>query len=204
MLLWNSGRAELDRGHTSLLEYHRYQTGDILKNLLDIIQEPLVPKTKLKTNKKNNIEKKTIDLALNYENHVFDYLQEIGFECRRDKILIDGIASNEDGDYLVEVKYRMNWGKACQAQWQISEYIRRNAEERKSIKGAIVFFEQFSSSWNNVPKYLGHEKGWSLWYSDHAITPCDFKTSLVRFNREDEKEFKVSGFPRAGLIGAAP
>jgi hypothetical protein len=45
-------------------------------------------------------------------------------------LYVDGQIELDNGNlYIIEIKYRMNWMKACQSGWQISKYL----ENEKTI-----------------------------------------------------------------------
>jgi hypothetical protein len=69
----------------------------------------------------------------------------------------------------LEIKYRMDWPKACQACAQIAWY-----QERvpllggDPIVGGLVVFEEFAQDWKKIPKKKRLlENGWGYWYTDH-------------------------------------
>ncbi len=81
---------------------------------------------------------------------------------------IDGLIELEDGCRVgLEIKYRMNWEKACQACAQMAFYQRHFAGDQKLDSGLVVF-ERFSADWARK-KTAGSpvEIGWSHWYLEH-------------------------------------
>jgi hypothetical protein len=113
--------------------------------------------------------------AAAYEIDVFNFLVQekaaLGvseiWRCRNSRV--DGLVRLVNGRTLaVEVKYRMNWEKACQACAQISWYRTRAADVLDlGIDGGLVFFEAFSGyRARRKPTWL-LENGWNFWYADH-------------------------------------
>ena len=92
--------------------------------------------------------------------------------------LVDGALVLSDGrTVFLEIKYRLGWLKACQAEWQVRTF-------RRSVKGrpyraasGIVVFEAFQGDWTD--KLGDDERGWRNWYRDHC--GADFRIVLVRF-----------------------
>jgi hypothetical protein len=101
-----------------------------------------------------------------------------------ENLLVDGALALDDGRFLaVEIKYRMNWLKACQTGWQFGQFTRMPESRQYRPVGGIVFFEEFSGDW---ARRLGQiERGWANWYADHAALPGDdtFRLDLVRFRQ---------------------
>jgi hypothetical protein len=87
------------------------------------------------------------------------------WRCRN--VRIDGLLDLADGRRLaLEIKYRMNWEKACQAGAQFSWYRKRRERSEKPLSGALVFFEEFSGDWaRRKPAWL-LENGWNYWYTE--------------------------------------
>src|SRR5262249_14704289 len=89
-----------------------------------------------------------------YEAQVFHFLlgnkQVLGIKgvSRFKALLLGGAVELTDGRRLaVEVKFRMNWLKACQAEWQFRTFLKRHTAVAGPIDGGIVFFEAFSGDW---------------------------------------------------------
>jgi hypothetical protein len=99
-----------------------------------------------------------------------------------ENLLVDGGVLLEDGRFLAfEIKYRMNWLKACQTGWQFGQFVRLAETVQRRPVGGLVFFEEFSGDW---ARPLGHsERGWANWYAGHAMLPGDdsFRIDLIRF-----------------------
>jgi hypothetical protein len=99
------------------------------------------------------------------------------WHCRN--VRIDGLLDLDDGHRVaLEIKYRMNWEKACQAGSQFSWYRKHQAKE-KPLSSALVVFEEFSGDWaRRKPSWL-LQNGWSFWYSDHQEVD-GLRVDLVR------------------------
>jgi hypothetical protein len=118
-----------------------------------------------------------------YEFEVFNFLlshqQHLGiariWRCRN--VRVDGLIDLEDGQRLVlEIKYRMNWEKACQACSQFGWFVMRAEEFERPVDGAIVVFQDFSADWARRVPSRRLENGWNYWYTDHFEVeglPCN-------------------------------
>ena len=110
-----------------------------------------------------------------YEDLVFNFLLEnkatLGVQSimRFENLLIDGAIILLDGRRLaVEIKFQMNWLKACQAEWQLRHFLKTNEAKTNPVDGAIVFFEKFSGDWGIQAKSRKAVNGWTHWYKDYA------------------------------------
>lgn len=121
-----------------------------------------------------------------YEVEVFNYLlackEQLGvrdvWRCR--SIRIDGLLDLENGQRVgLEVKYRMNWEKACQAGHQFSWFRKHPDAAARPIDSGVVVFEQFSGHWARRKKSWLLESGWNFWYMDHQDVD-GFRVDLVR------------------------
>ena len=110
-----------------------------------------------------------------YETSVFNFLyarkHELGvrdvWKCRA--VRIDGLLDLDDGQrVMLEVKYRMNWEKACQACAQFSWFFRHPEAQSPSPTGALVVFEEFTADWARRSPTRLLEEGWNYWYTDHS------------------------------------
>jgi hypothetical protein len=110
---------------------------------------------------------------------------------RLENLLIDAALTLHDGRFVaVEIKYRMNWLKACQAVWQFGEFKREHEATQHHPVGGIVFFEEFSGDW---ARRAGHtERGWDYWYRGHVALPGDetFRIDLIQFRND-----RLEGMP---------
>jgi hypothetical protein len=94
----------------------------------------------------------------------------------------DGELELRDGRrVLVEIKYRMNWDKACQAGWQLLESLRLLEPFRVSPVpyAGLVFFEKFTGDWDRKAASRPLEDGWYYWYAGHHEIREDFSAVLV-------------------------
>jgi hypothetical protein len=132
-----------------------------------------------------------------YENEVFNFLLKhkarLGIQdvTRFKNRLVDGELVLSDGTRLpIEIKWRMNWMKACQAEWQIRHFLRTaNDETPHHRRGGIVVFEEFSADWARQIGSRALENGWSHWYLFHAYLD-GVRVDLLRFRRGT-----LRGFP---------
>jgi hypothetical protein len=61
----------------------------------------------------------------------------------------------------------MNWERACQAEWQFRQYLKRIAPDPSRVSGAIVIFQEFSGDWKKPTSSSQNEWGWETWYLHH-------------------------------------
>lgn len=78
-----------------------------------------------------------------YESDVFDFLwankEALGIKSvmKFTARILDGAVELMDGRRLtVEVKFRMNWEKACQAEWQFRTFMKRT--DRKPFSAGLT------------------------------------------------------------------
>ncbi len=110
-------------------------------------------------------------------------------------LLVDGAVELLDGRrFTVEVKFRMNWEKACQAEWQFRNFMKRTAIRPFPVAGGIVIFEEFSGDWTRQAARRLLENGWSHWYRGHAEVD-GFRLDLLRL-----RAGKLEAFPIADAI----
>ena len=126
-----------------------------------------------------------------FEHSVLTFLiehrQTLGIAqlLRAENLMLDAGLVLDDGRFVaIEIKYRMNWLKACQAGWQFGQFMRilPEAGQYRPV-GGLVFFEEFTGDW---ARRLGQiERGWANWFADHAALPGDdtFRLNLVRFRQ---------------------
>jgi hypothetical protein len=110
-----------------------------------------------------------------YEDEVFNFLlancEPLGLAniLTFRSLLMDGAVEFADGRRLaLEIKYRMNWEKACQAEWQFRNFLKRPEAEQGPVVGGLVFFEDFSADWKRKPASRTLENGWNYWYEGHC------------------------------------
>jgi hypothetical protein len=115
-----------------------------------------------------------------YEDAVFSFLwshrRGLGLakvsRCRA--VLVDGIVELSTGEeVVVEVKYRMNWEKACQAEWELRNFLRRPEASDHHLVGGVVFFEEFSGDWLRGAASRTRENGWNFWYGEYGHSHVD-------------------------------
>src|SRR5262245_18408826 len=77
-----------------------------------------------------------------YEADVFNFLfanrERLGIRSvmKFTALLVDGAVELTDGRRLtVEVKFRMNWEKACQAEWQFRTFLKRTERRPFPVDG---------------------------------------------------------------------
>jgi hypothetical protein len=107
-----------------------------------------------------------------YELEAFNYLFEnsrkldIESVIKFDNLHVDGqIVLVDRRRFVIEVKYRMNWLKQCQAVWQFKKFLSTKEAETNPVSGAIIIFEEFTADWSK--KANSHAKnlwGWEGWY----------------------------------------
>ena len=105
-----------------------------------------------------------------YEAGVFNFLltnmEPLGIKAvmKFTALLVDGAVELFDGRrFTVEVKFRMNWEKACQAEWQFRNFMKRTEVRPFPVAGGIVVFEDFSGDWTRQAACRLLENGWSHW-----------------------------------------
>jgi len=137
-----------------------------------------------------------------YEAEVFNFLLAnkkclgINSIFKFKALLVDGALELVDGQRLaVEVKFRMNWEKACQAEWQFRHFLKRHKAIAGPVNGGLVFFEEFSGDWK---RYGGRllENGWNNWYRSYSEVD-GFRVDLLRLCMG-----KLESFPLADAINA--
>jgi hypothetical protein len=114
-------------------------------------------------------------LPRRFECGVFNFLlekkDELGIETvfKFKNLFIDGAVQLVDGRRLaVEVKLRMNWSKALQAELEFRRFLLTSVAEANPVNGAIVFFESFKGAgWERKPKSRMLENGWNNWYTNY-------------------------------------
>jgi hypothetical protein len=128
-----------------------------------------------------------------YEDEVFAYLlhnrESLGIEkvYRFSNQSMDGELLLHDGlSVPIEIKLRMNWLKACQANWQFARFLGRSKE--LACKAGIVFFQEFSGDWAMIAKSRSIQNGWIRWYKEHhQINGLEFH--LVRLQNGQAESY---------------
>jgi hypothetical protein len=116
-----------------------------------------------------------------YEAEVFNFLLDnkavLGVEAvlAFKNLLVDGAAVLANGRrFAIEIKLRMNWEKACQAEWEFRHFLLKKEEARRNpVNGGIVFFEEFLADWQRRFACRQLENGWSHWYDGHSTAVQD-------------------------------
>ena len=112
------------------------------------------------------------------------------WRCRN--VRIDGLVDLDDGRRVaLEIKYRMNWEKACQACAQFGWYRTRVEANEKPLSSGLVVFEAFSGDWARRKPHWLLENGWSFFYMDHREVE-GLRVDLVRL-----RDGMLESFPRA-------
>jgi hypothetical protein len=167
---------------------------DLIKRKFKVEEFYKKPSNKRPAAMTSRIEKVRAKVDKQYEDKVFNYLfdnrEPLGIRevFKLENYLVDGLIQLDDELFIIEIKYRMNWLKACQADWQISNFLKRKdkLEEKGIPTGAIVFFEEFSGDWDKTAKKRKFKNGWSIWYKDNAHSEVDndniIKVHLIRFS----------------------
>jgi hypothetical protein len=127
-------------------------------------------------------------------NFLLAYRKPLGisavWRCRN--VRIDGLVELDDERRIaLEIKYRMNWEKACQACAQFGWYRTHVEEKEKPLSGGLVVFETFTGDWaRRKPSWL-LENGWSFFYTDHRQVE-GLRVDLVRL-----RDGTLESFPTA-------
>jgi hypothetical protein len=112
------------------------------------------------------------------------------WRCRNARI--DGLIDLLDGRRVaLEIKYRMNWEKACQACAQIAWYRNRVEGKEKPLSNGVVVFGTFSGDWaRRKPTWL-LENGWNFFYMDHREVE-GLRVDLVRVRDSALESFSTA------------
>jgi hypothetical protein len=134
-----------------------------------------------------------------FECDVFNFLlknkQKLGITSifKYQNFLVDGAVELLDGRMLtLEVKYRMNWLKACQAEWQFRTFLKRHKATVGRVDGGLVIFKEFSGDCKKQP--MGRfQNGWNHWYRSHSDVD-GLRLDLLRLSSEG-----IEAFPEAAV-----
>lgn len=118
----------------------------------------------------------TAKLPRKFECEVFNFLlankAALGVETvfRFKNLFVDGAIRLTDGRRLaVEVKLRMNWTKALQAESEFRRFLLTPEAKANPVSGVVVFFEAFQGDgWHRRAKSRLLENGWNHWYANYA------------------------------------
>ena len=95
----------------------------------------------------------------------------------------------------IEIKLRMNWMKACQAESQFRTFVKRTDRRPFAVDGGLVFFEEFrGDGWERRVKRRLLENGWSEWYRSHSEVE-GFRVDLFRLRASE-----LEGFPSNEIV----
>ncbi|HYV36760.1 MAG TPA: hypothetical protein VE988_13720, partial [Gemmataceae bacterium] len=134
-----------------------------MTTLSELIGRSIKPETKAPNNPTMKIVAAQIQTKSEkphdkYEADVFNYLLDnkdsLGIKSvvKFTALIVDGALELIGGKRLaIEIKYRMNWEKACQAEWQFRKFLTRHAPSNP-VDGGVVFFEDISGDWNRKAK----------------------------------------------------
>jgi hypothetical protein len=131
-----------------------------------------------------------------YEAEVFNFLLAFKEALGIKKVMkfkaqrVDGAVELLDGKQLaLEIKFRMNWEKACQAEWQFRRFVKRHGKDFP-VDGGLVFFEEFSGDWKRKAGGRLLENGWSHWYMGHSEVD-GLRLDLLRLCKEKLESFPI-------------
>ena len=125
-------------------------------------------------------------------NFLFDNREMLGIEkvMKFKALLVDGAIELKDGKRLtVEVKFRMNWEKACLAEYQFRTFLKRTDRMPFSVDGGLVVFEEFSGDWKRYTTSRLRENGWDNWYRSHSEIE-GFRVDLLRLSNDGDKKLE--------------
>src|SRR5205085_11746297 len=95
--------------------------------------------------------------------------EDVKAVTRFKNLRVDGaLVLSNDRRLAVEIKLRMNWEKACQAEYEFRQFLKLPEAKTDPVIGGIVFFEEFSGDWKTHAKSRQLEDGWSHWYRGHS------------------------------------
>jgi hypothetical protein len=93
-----------------------------------------------------------------YEAEVFNFFLDnkdaLGIKnvLKFSALLVDGAVELVDGKRLtLEIKFCMNWHKACQAEWQFRNCLKRHHAVVGTVTGGLVLFSEFPGDWKLYP-----------------------------------------------------
>jgi hypothetical protein len=124
--------------------------------LSDLIGRQIIPEKKDSNTPRvevlsGSIQTKVTKPHGQYEAEVFNFLVAnkdlLGIKqvMKFTALILDGAVELTNGKRLTfEVKYRMNWEKACQAEWQLRNFLKESRRKPFPVDGAVVFFQEFS------------------------------------------------------------
>lgn len=139
---------------------------------------------------------KAQELHRQYEADVFNFLlakkETLGIKevMKFSALRMDGAVELIDGKrWAIEVKLRMNWLKACQAEWEFRRFLKRADRRPFSVEGGIVIFEEFSGDWSRQAGNRLIQNGWNNWYTSHS------EVEGLRLDLLQLRGSNLTGFP---------
>jgi hypothetical protein len=178
-----------------------------MKALSELISQRITPETKSRNKSKvetlsSPIQPRSEKPAYKYEAEVFNFLlankETLGIKSivKFTALVVDGAIELLDGKRLtLEIKFRMNWKKACQAQWQFRYFLMQSEAKVNPVNGGLVFFEEFDGDgWQRQAGCRLLENGWSSWYTGHSEVD-GLRLDLLRLRLG-----KLESFPIADAI----
>lgn len=141
----------------------------------------------------------TAKLPRKYECEVFNFLLKnrdtLGIESvfTFKSLFVDGAILLVDGRRLaVEIKLRMNWTKALQAESEFKRFLLTTEAKTNPVNGVIVFFEQFQGDgWHRKAKSRFLENGWNHWYANY-FNIDGYRADLFRLSQGALEHYGVA------------
>ena len=138
-------------------------------------------------------------LRSKFEWEVFNFLLEkkavLGIETvfKFKNLFVDGAVLLADGRRLaVEVKLRMNWTKALQAESEFSRFLLTPEAKANPVSGIIVFFEAFQGDgWHRKAKSRLLENGWNHWFANYARID-GYRADLFRLSQGEFEHYRLA------------
>ena len=87
-----------------------------------------------------------------------------------------------------KITFRMNWEKACQAEWQFRSFLKRTERMPFPVDDGLVFFEDFSGDWQRQAACRILENGWNHWYRGHSEVEGK-RLHLLRFSNRSIESY---------------
>ena len=130
-----------------------------------------------------------------FEKDVFTFLFKNKSKLGIDKLFriyncrIDGALKLRDRSefVLLEIKYRLNWFKACNARIEFQLFNNHFVNkltfiDRNEIHSGLIIFEEFSGDWKKQAKKRKRKNGWYLFYEEeNFLKSNDFKIDIGQF-----------------------
>ncbi|GBE56338.1 hypothetical protein BMS3Bbin16_00542 [archaeon BMS3Bbin16] len=136
---------------------------------------------------------KKVSKDLLFERNVFNYLlnnkSRLGINelFKFKNVRIDGALKLRDSSELIllEIKYRLNWFKTCNARIEFQlfkkNFYEKLTEDSNEIRSGLIIFEEFSGDWKRKADCRRLQNGWSYFYEEeNFLKSNDFKTHIVQ------------------------